>query len=564
MKNTKSMICNKLKDKLPEGWREKFVHRDCDQANYEFAMFEIDGENKILVRNPDTDDIMEYYYDDFDGKISISGFIESMGYKEGSVKYEIDRNYTLYTRTDTINKNRTLLDIKKSIRASYIGADLVVKDNLGKRKIKHFLIHRLIAFIFVPNPDINVNNIVNHKDSNRDNFKKENLEWCTSSYNNSSENSSPRTPRCFYIRNDGEVFDYRRLKRDSYCIRDIHLSIKLGRKYKGYTWSRVFPALEDYLSRHPIDPDGWYDDNGLHDFGEHKVRANSCGVLEVDGKLKVGNLNKAILTYIIKINGTVYYVHRLVYEIISGKLIDKGNVIDHLTPVSEHDINNSISNLEEKSQKENMANPNTIEKRKKKITIEEYNIFGDLEQVYKDTTFSEISSKKGISRDKFKKSVESAAPQFYGKIYKTSDDTTDLSERTKFIFYRWEISGGRAVCSAGSIYFRDVVITRDINEYRKIKEKYLNTGMPAPDGFYYQQGDPQNMIYDPDNKDLIKKRPEISWKKQNKNREDLVVFSISFLSNLFESNYVLAFISPNLSSFLSNESKNWMGNPVRN
>ena len=28
------MICNELKDKLPEGWREKFVHRDCDQANY--------------------------------------------------------------------------------------------------------------------------------------------------------------------------------------------------------------------------------------------------------------------------------------------------------------------------------------------------------------------------------------------------------------------------------------------------------------------------------------------------------------------------------------------------
>ena len=44
--------------------------------------------------------------------------------------------------------------------------------------------------------------------------------------------------------------------------------------------------------------------------------------------------------------------------------------------------------------------------------------------------------------------------------------------------------------------------------------------MPAPDGYYYQQGDPKNMIYDPDNKDLIKKRPEIFWKDRNKNRED--------------------------------------------
>ena len=38
--------------------------------------------------------------------------------------------------------------------------------------------------------------------------------------------------------------------------------------------------------------------------------------------------------------------------------------------------------------------------------------------------------------------------------------------------------------------------------------------MPAPDGYYYQQGDPDNMIYDPKNISYVKKREIIKWKSK--------------------------------------------------
>ena len=48
-------------------------------------------------------------------------------------------------------------------------------------KRKCLLIHRLVAIMFIPNP----NNLpqVNHKDKNRLNNNVDNLEWCTAEYN---------------------------------------------------------------------------------------------------------------------------------------------------------------------------------------------------------------------------------------------------------------------------------------------------------------------------------------------------------------------------------------------
>jgi hypothetical protein len=498
------MIRNELKDKLPEGWREKFVHRDCDQANYEFAMFEIDGENKILVRNPDTDDIMEYYYDDFDGKISMSGFIESMGYKEQDKrKYYIDRDYNWYSN-DTFLRNVGYVLPPKRLIYPQIGI------TTNKKSVR-FLIHRLIATIFVPNRDNIKYTIVNHKNSDTRDSRAENLEWCDQSYNNKKENKSSCERNSKYINKTTNKI----LEKDE-IIRNLVISesrfYELVRKNlkdkNGDLWEKFDPTIEDYLSRHSINPSGWYEDNGLHNFGKHKVRANSCGVLEVDGKLTIGYKTRRMF-YRIKIGDQSLQVHRLVYEIINKKLIDPKNVIDHKVPVSPEDINNEYTNLAECTQKENMNNPQTLKKLSQPVKV--FSLSGELVKEF--SSYGDAAKGLGLyGKESVGIYFNNGGKVCGGRILLRSEES--LEDKLKFIYYKFD-PFGKLMKSETS--FTKLLKSR--GQFPTYK-KYLNTGMPAPDGYYYQQGDPQNMIYDPDNKDLIKKRPEIFWKDRNKNRED--------------------------------------------
>ncbi len=68
--------------------------------------------------------------------------------------------------------------MKTVIRSGYENAILSNKD--GKQV--SFLVHRLVAKAFIPNP--NNYPIINHKDVNPLNNNVDNLEWCSFLYNN--------------------------------------------------------------------------------------------------------------------------------------------------------------------------------------------------------------------------------------------------------------------------------------------------------------------------------------------------------------------------------------------
>ena len=84
-----------------------------------------------------------------------------------------------------IQYNGTIIDIINnkicSQRDNGNGYQIVTLKN-EDGKCQNFYVHRLVAQAFIPNPD----NLpqVNHKDENKENNFVDNLEWCTSGYNN--------------------------------------------------------------------------------------------------------------------------------------------------------------------------------------------------------------------------------------------------------------------------------------------------------------------------------------------------------------------------------------------
>lgn len=94
-------------------------------------------------------------------------FREKIGYS----KYYICSDGQIFSK----KSNKFLSPIKKN--TGYYAVNLY-NDN-GERKM--FFIHRLVAELFIPNPE----NLpcINHKDEDKSNNKIENLEWCSYTYN---------------------------------------------------------------------------------------------------------------------------------------------------------------------------------------------------------------------------------------------------------------------------------------------------------------------------------------------------------------------------------------------
>lgn len=107
------------------------------------------------------------------------------------VDIPVNPNYMISNYGRVLSKRRYIYDkngrptFKKEqiIKNTYINSGYaIVNIHNDDGSIRHFLVHRLVAMCFIPNP--NNYKYVNHKDENKLNNHVDNLEWCTNVYNN--------------------------------------------------------------------------------------------------------------------------------------------------------------------------------------------------------------------------------------------------------------------------------------------------------------------------------------------------------------------------------------------
>lgn len=110
--------------------------------------------------------------------------------------------------------------------------------------IEHVSIHRLVAQVFIPNPD----NLpeVNHKDENKHNNSVDNLEWCTHKYNSiygtAIERGHEKIRKKVYGINliSGYIHEFESIsdtEKYGFNIKSISYTILKGKgKYKNHKW----------------------------------------------------------------------------------------------------------------------------------------------------------------------------------------------------------------------------------------------------------------------------------------------------------------------------------------
>lgn len=155
---------------------------------------------------------------------------------EGS--YQVS-NYGRVKRLEHITPNNIRLPEKISTQfKNQNGYMMVILSKNGEGK--QFVVHRLVAQAFLPNP----NNLpfVNHKDESRIHNNVENLEWCTAKYNSNYGTIKDRKSK-------NMTKAWAKRKEDGYKVitkRTVYLTYK-GRTHTIPEWSEILGIEADTI-----------------------------------------------------------------------------------------------------------------------------------------------------------------------------------------------------------------------------------------------------------------------------------------------------------------------------
>lgn len=119
-------------------------------------------------------------------------------------KYQVSNmgNVRAIARSFTNKRGRTYFYKEHLINQSFDKDGYKMVGLVGNNLKKYYVrVHRLVALSFVPNPDLQKFNFVNHKDENKSNNIFSNLEWCDCLYNNNYGTRNKRLSEAKYKHN---------------------------------------------------------------------------------------------------------------------------------------------------------------------------------------------------------------------------------------------------------------------------------------------------------------------------------------------------------------------------
>lgn len=256
---------------------------------------------------------------------------------------------------------------------------------------KKYRVHRLVASVFINNPNYDVYNVVNHINFNKSDNHVSNLEWVTHEENLSSEKVPPINEDMLITfigtDKDGNVvyrFNSQNVPNELNlgCVRQsAREEIKF--KYKGLDWTK-----EEPLTKREID--GFSGNVNDYEWHEHWKYPGIYVCKEGFLKGLKGNLLYCcdkVLTrgyVIVNIFGKHYYAHRVIMEYLVKRDLNSDEFVDHIN-IKRND--NSFKNLRLTDALGNSRNYNTMKQCSNDIVVSDF--FGNFifrgitEDVYK-------------------------------------------------------------------------------------------------------------------------------------------------------------------------------------